>query len=80
MNFGLSDEQKMIQAIIRDFAKNEVEPLAGMQSSDSIVAINKNADALIFKLADYSIAGDLYKVIPVLMEQLASKKPIVCPV
>jgi electron transfer flavoprotein alpha subunit len=45
-----------------------------MSGSGCIVAINKNADAPIMKTADYAIVGDLYKVLPVLAEELKKAK------
>lgn len=47
-----------------------IQHLAGMQNSDYIVAINKNDSAPIFEVADYGIVGDLYQVIPAILEEL----------
>ena len=47
-----------------------IQHAAGMQNSEQIIAINTNENAPIFEIADYGIVGDLYKVIPAIIEEL----------
>ena len=51
-----------------------IQHRAGMQTSKTIVAVNKDPEAPIFELADFGVVGDLFAVLPQATEEVAKRK------
>jgi electron transfer flavoprotein alpha subunit len=48
----------------------QIQFVAGIGNAGTVISINKNSDATIFKTSDYGIVGDVYKIVPILTEKL----------
>jgi electron transfer flavoprotein alpha subunit len=71
---GLSGKTITPKLYVGVGVSGSIQHLAGMQTADTIVAINNDPDAQIFRVADFGIVGDLFAVIPVLAQRMKETK------
>jgi len=71
---GLSGQTICPKLYIGIGVSGSIQHLAGMQTAETIVAINNDGDAPIFKVADFGIVGDLFEVVPILTSHVKQKK------
>lgn len=74
---GLSGRTVRPKLIITCGVAGVIQFVAGMNHADNIIAINKDEKAPIFKVAHYGLVGDLYEIVPKLIEQIKASKEVI---
>ncbi len=71
---GLSGKTVSPKLYVAVGVSGTIQHLAGMQTSENVIAVNSDPDAQIFRVADFGIVGNLFEVVPVMIEKIKATR------